>query len=277
MKTVPLSAFIVSLILAIGLILPPAPAAADPASDAAVAQLMPYLDEGHNAIAQLAEAIASGDLTAAQAAYARARVPWETIEVTLEGVPEFEAFDGAIDAREDDFVLGVNDPEWTGFHRIERGLFAAQSTDGLAEVAYQLLDDWDAFAAEFRNLAAAGVFTPEVLLDGVEDLLGEVAQEKIVGEEERYSKLDLLVFQANLNGARAVFDAYRPEIEAMDPALATLIANQFEAARASIAPFARSATDVTNYDQVPQAARSEISAAFRALSRSMQEAMTLFD
>ena len=98
--------------------------------------------------------------------------------------------------------------------------------------------DWDAFAAAFQRLVAAGTFTA-ILLDGAEDLLAEVAVSKLSGEEERYSKLDLIDFQANLNGAQMIYDAYRDQIAARDSGLAGTIVREFQAARASIAPYVR--------------------------------------
>jgi iron uptake system component EfeO len=191
-------------------------------------------------------------------------------------VPELEVFDTALDAREDDFPLGVNDPNWKGFHRIERGLWRDGSTAGLEPIAGQMVTDWDAFAAEFQRLVGAGVFTPAILLDGAEDLLAEVAVSKLSGEEERYSKLDLIDFQANLNGAQMIFDAYRDQIAARDSSLAGTIVREFQAARASLAPHVRSEVDVTNFDQVPQDARTRIGATFRALARSLERASQMF-
>jgi iron uptake system component EfeO len=234
------------------------------------------LPAGRATIVDLAAAVRSGDLTRAQAAYARARVAWETLEVSLEGVPALEPFDKAIDAREDDFPQGVNDPNWKGFHRIERGLWQDRSTAGLEAIAQEMVQDWDAFAAEFQRLVAAGTFTPAILLDGAEDLLAEVAVSKVSGEEERYSKLDLVDFQANLAGAQLIFDAYRDAIAARDSGLAGTIVREFQAARASLAPFVRSEVEVTNYDQVPQEARTRIAAAFRALARSLERASQMF-
>ena len=74
-------------------------------------------------------AVESGDLEAAKASYAAARVPWERIEPIAELFPDL---DGAIDFREEDFDGGVDDPEFKGFHRIEKVLWADGTADGLA-------------------------------------------------------------------------------------------------------------------------------------------------
>jgi iron uptake system component EfeO len=271
----------VALILALGLcalVRPPsAVSRAAPAADAATDFLLAQLPVGRAAIQDLVAALTAGDLAGARAAYARARVPWEKLEVVVDADPSLEEFDTAIDAREDDFPLGSNDPNWKGFHKIERGLWYDQQTTPLVPVAQQLLADWDAMAAQLQRLVQQGAFTPATLLDGAEDLLAEVAETKITGEEERYSKLDLLDFQANLAGAEAIYNAYQDQIAARDRGLAGEIARGFQQAKSALAPFVRSETEVTNYDQVPQDARNRIAASFRTLARALERASQLME
>ena len=64
----------------------------------------------------------------------------------------FPDSDGAIDSRVDDFS-GPDDPKFTGFHRIEKGLWEDGSTNGLDTFADQL-DDRRADAGHQRPLAA---------------------------------------------------------------------------------------------------------------------------
>lgn len=251
--------------------------AAAPAADAATDFILAQVPLGRAAIVDLVAALTASDLAGAQAAYARARVPWEKMEVMVDADPSLEEFDKAIDAREDDFPLGVNDPNWKGFHKLERGLWLDRQTTALVPVAQQLLIDWDALGGQLERLVAQGAFTPAGLLDGAEDLLAEVATTKISGEEERYSKLDILDFQANLNGAEAVYNAYGDAVLARDRGLAGEIARGFQQAKSALGPYARSETDVTNYDQVPQAARDRIAASFRALARGLERASQLME
>jgi iron uptake system component EfeO len=263
-------------LLSLSLLAPAAPAAAAPSRDAATDSMVALLPRSRETIVALSEAINSGDLARSKLAYAHARVVWEMLEVSFESLPELEPFDTAIDAREEDFPLGVNDPNWKGFHKIERGLWRDGTTVGLERYGQMLVADWEAFETEFRRQNSQGKFTPASLLDGAEDLLAEVATSKLSGEEERYSKLDILDFQANLNGAQLIFDAYRDQIAARDSALFGTIVREFQAARAAIAPYARSEVDVTNYDEVPQAARARIGTTFRALARSLERASQMF-
>ena len=65
-------------------------------------------------------AIDAGDLEAAKAAYGPSRVPWERIEPVAE---LFADLDPKLDAREDDYELGADDPGFTGYHRLEKALW----------------------------------------------------------------------------------------------------------------------------------------------------------
>ncbi len=71
---------------------------------------------------------------------------------------------------------------------------------------------------------------PNVVIPGTAELVDEVEESKITGEEERYSKLDLPTFLANLEGARAFYDALEPLVEAKDPELNKQIADAFDTA-----------------------------------------------
>jgi iron uptake system component EfeO len=53
----------------------------------------------------------------------------------------FNDLDGSMDSREDDFEKKADDPNFLGFHRIEKGLFTDKSTAGLTPIADKLMAD----------------------------------------------------------------------------------------------------------------------------------------
>jgi iron uptake system component EfeO len=75
--------------------------------------------------------------------------------------------------------------------------------------------------------------------NGANELLGEVSKSKITGEEERYSHLDLVDFDANVQGARAAFDAIRPALLGKDPDLVAEIERRFGLVDAALRPHER--------------------------------------
>ena len=157
-----------------------------------------------------ATAVESGDLEAAKASYAAARVPWERIEPIAELFPDL---DGAIDFREEDFEGGVNDPEFKGFHRIEKVLWADGTAEGLATLATELRAD----VAELKSRIDALDIDPRVMARGAGELIDEVAQSKMTGEEDRYSKMDLYAIDANVDGSAIIVEQLRPILTELDP------------------------------------------------------------
>ncbi len=174
------------------------------------------------------DAVRAGDLAAAQAAYAPSREPWERIE-PLAGL--VEAIDGAVDARVDDFA-SVDDPEFTGWHRLEYLLFTQNTTEGGAAFADRLDADLATLQTEFATLEIPPVAVPV----GASELIEEVSQGKITGEEDRYSKTDLWDFNANLEGSQAAIERLAPALQEADPALLTEIQTGFADLQATLAP-----------------------------------------
>jgi high-affinity iron transporter len=176
----------------------------------------------------LRTALASGDVGAARRAYATARVPYERVEPVAES---FGDLDPRIDARAND----VPRSKWTGFHPIERRLWIDKTTMGTAKLADGLLAD----SRKLQRLVHTVKLEPAQVGNGANELLGEVSKSKITGEEERYSHIDLLDFQANVEGARAAFDAIRPALVGKDPELATEIERRFGLVDAALRPHVR--------------------------------------
>jgi iron uptake system EfeUOB component EfeO/EfeM len=155
------------------------------------------------AVNGLQEAIATGDLNAAQAAYLPARAAYQRIAPAAQRLAEL---DNAINARADYYEKREQDPGFSGFHRIEYGLFAKQSVEGLLPVAQRLQTDVTALKQQLlaQNMA------PEQLASVVARNMRSIAEIRSNGEEERYSHSDLNGFVANLEGTRKVIDLLRP-------------------------------------------------------------------
>jgi iron uptake system component EfeO len=183
------------------------------------------------AVKVLTDAVRAGDLKAAQDAYAPSRVPWERIE-PLAGL--IEEIDGKVDSRVDDFE-GPDDPEFTGWHRLEFLLFEKNTTDGGAPFADQLDKDIATLQKQFPGVEVPPVDVP----NGAAELIEEVSQGKITGEEDRYSKTDLWDFDANLQGSQAAIDRLKPALGEVDPALLGKIDAGFSDIYGTLAPLRR--------------------------------------
>ena len=211
---------------------PPADAPVSPVVQQGVTEYRTYvqgqIDELIAKTKVLTDAVRAGDLAAAQAAYAPSREPWERIE-PIAGL--VEEIDGAVDSRVDDFA-GVDDPEFTGWHRLEYILFAQNTTEGGAPFADQLDADLQTLRTQFPTVE----LPPVEVAVGASELVEEVSQGKITGEEDRYSKTDLWDIEANLDGSRAVVQRLGPALEEANPALLTEINAGYAAIEATLAP-----------------------------------------
>ena len=162
------------------------------------------------------------NLSAAQAAYDKARPYYEKIEPVAESFTVGRNnLDADIDARAND----VAPSQWEGFHRIEKGLFEDKSLGGLAPYGAGLL----ANVKKLQRLTTNLTYQPYELANGAGELLDEVATSKITGEEERYSHIDLLDVEANDEGAEQAFAALQPGLTKIDASLSTTVAERFKA------------------------------------------------
>jgi len=156
------------------------------------------------AVTALNQAIASGDLSQAQALYVPARAAYQRLAPAAQRLAEV---DNRINARADYFEKREEDPGFVGFHRLEYALFQQRKLDGLAPVAQQLLSD----VSELKQQLLAQSLPPEQLVSIVVRNLNTLADVRAAnGEEERYSHTDLNGFAANAQTAHKVVDLLRP-------------------------------------------------------------------
>lgn len=186
-------------------------------------------EEMHTSVETLAAAINSGDLTAAKKAYANSRPFYEKIEADVEGfvLPGHKLDDsaGSLDYRIDMRASSLDESVgWMGYHAIERDLFSSgKITAKTKKYASGLVAD----VAKLVEVAKTLTFKPEDLANGAASLLEEVQSNKITGEEEAYSHLDLMDFANNLEGAQQAFAYLQPGLEQVDDALVDQVAAEF--------------------------------------------------
>jgi iron uptake system component EfeO len=199
------------------------------------------------------------DLDGAKTAYAEARVPYERIEPVAES---FGALDPAIDARAGD-VPAAN---WTGFHPIEQTLWVRGTTEGTGGLAKKLGADVLDLQRKVRMIE----LEPAQIANGAVELLGEVSKSKITGEEERYSHIDLVDFAANVEGAKASYDAVRDLVDARRPALARQIDERFADVHSALRPYRRG-TGFVAYTTLGKADTRALSRSIDALAEPLSQ------
>jgi iron uptake system component EfeO len=208
-------------------------------------------------------AVKAGDLKKAQSLYAPTRVNYETIEPIAE---LFNDLDGSIDSRADDHEKKEADDGFTGFHRIEYGLFEKKSTEGLGPLADRLNKD----VADLQTRIKTLTIPAEKMVGGAAALIEEVGKTKITGEEDRYSHTDLYDFQANVDGAKKIVDLLHPLTTKADPALSATVDKNFAAVDVILAKY-KVGAGWESYDKVTEADRTALKGPVTALAEDLSK------
>jgi iron uptake system component EfeO len=234
-----------------------------PRVEKAVAQYRKYLEENTDELVAktrpFVAAVVAGDVAKAKALYPAARIPYERIEPVAES---FGDLDPRIDARAND----VAPSEFGGFHRIEKALWEEDTAKGMAPVARQLEADVEELQAKVKNVDLQAV----QIANGANELLGEVSASKITGEEERYSHIDLVDFEANVEGAQVAFESVEPLLSAKDPQLAKQIEADFKKVYASLDPY-RDGAGFVSYTELTAADTRRLAQGIDALAEELSQ------
>lgn len=210
------------------------------------------------------KAVKAGELEKAKSLFATTRVPYESIEPIAE---LFSDLDSSIDSRADDHEGGEKDSGFTGFHRIEYGLFSQNSTEGLGPLADKLMAD----VKDLNARIAALTFPPDKVVGGAAALVEEVAATKLSGEEDRYSHTDLYDFQANMDGAQKIVQLIHPLIVKRDKALATKIDANFKQVDQILAKYKTKDGGFVTYDHVSDADRTALKGPITTLAEDLSK------
>jgi iron uptake system component EfeO len=242
-------------------------ASQDPKVAAAVETYRRYLEQQTGELfsrtGTFAGHVSKGNLDEAKETYGPARVPYERIEPVAES---FGDLDPAIDARAGD----VPKAEWTGFHPIEQSLWVGDTASGLGDQAAKLIDDVKLLQTKVRTVK----LEPSQIANGAVELLGEVSKSKITGEEERYSHIDLVDFEANVAGARAAFDAVAPILRVRSAGLTEQVGRRFKAVDSALADYRRGEGFVS-YTELTRADKRKLSQAIDALAEPLSQVPSL--
>lgn len=246
--------------------------------DTAVAQYTAYVKDQVESLKtkteQFAELYTAGKAEEAKALYSSARLHYERIEPVAES---FGDLDPALDARETDVEEGK---EWTGWHKIEKDLWqpTAEKNGGKeytplteqerAELAKKLVADTqklydEVHSSEFKLEAFQ-------ISNGAKELLDEVVNTKISGEEETWSHTDLSDFQGNIDGARVAYEDVLPILKQKDPKLAEDIEKKFDAVQ-KLLNHHKKGNGFASYDELTKEQVRELSDAVEALSEPVSK------
>jgi iron uptake system component EfeO len=211
------------------------------------------------------EAVKAGDIEKAKEIYPNARMYFERSEPIAES---FGDLDPRIDARLADLEdEGKSEKDWSGYHKIEYGLWVENTTKGYEVVADQLLKD----AKELRARVETVDVTPDLMITGAVDLLNEVSTSKISGEEEIYSHTDLYDFKANIEGAEKIFTILKNKINEKDENLVKELEQKFININELLAKYENGKGGYVSYEQLTNKDTKALSEAVNQLGEPLSQ------
>lgn len=154
---------------------------------------------------------------------AKARTDWLTAHLTYASLGAaygtFEDFDQKINGRADGLAGGVADPDFAGFHRVEYGLWHAQ-TAGQLKAPVQALAD---AVAGLQKAFPAQDFDPGDLPLRAHEILENTLQFELTADTDEGSGTNLATANANLAGTRELLTVLKPLLTTRAPELLTTV------------------------------------------------------
>jgi high-affinity iron transporter len=148
---------------------------------------------------------------------AKAKTDWLPAHLDYEGLGAaygtFGDYDGAIDGRATGLQDGVNDASWTGFHRIEYGLWHGQSAAELKPLGDKLVSDVKGLIKDFPSETT----DPNDLPLRTHEILENALQFQLTGISDYGSGTALATLSANLHGTQVVLSTIVGLMQTRDP------------------------------------------------------------
>ncbi|MGW1074760.1 EfeM/EfeO family lipoprotein [Streptomyces sp. NPDC002537] len=163
----------------------------------------------------LRTAVDSGDPAAARAAWLPAHLAYGRLGAAYGA---FGDAGRAVDGTAAGLPGGVRDPGFTGFHRVEHGLWHGERGPALRRAAHRLAVDVHAL----RDSWELTRMDPADLGRRAHEILEDTLQHELTGRTDHGSGSGLATARANLDGTRAVLDRLRPLLRGRYPGAAVL-------------------------------------------------------
>jgi iron uptake system component EfeO len=206
----------------------------------------------------LASDVQRGNLAAARRDWLPAHLTYETLGAAYDA---FGNFDDEIDGRAD--ALGVTNPQWTGFYRLEYGLWHGQSAAELTPYASKL-------AANVRSLLAAWPTMEIPLIDvglRTHEIMENALEFQLTGHDDYGSGTTLATTLANIQGTRELLSVLHPLLATRYPGLPAVY-TWLDRLQALLEAQRQPDGTWTAVSQLPGSARQQIDA---ACSQALEE------
>jgi iron uptake system component EfeO len=160
--------------------------------------------------AVLAGDVRSGNLAQAKRDWLTAHLQYQTLGVAYSS---FGNYDGEIDGRAD--AVGVNSPQWTGFYRLEYGLWHGQSASELTPVANTLNTNVRQLLAWWKKQEVL----PLDLVLRTHEVMENALEFQLTGHDDYGSGTTLATTLANISATRYLLSLLHPLLVSRYPGL----------------------------------------------------------
>ncbi|MBE7193614.1 MAG: FTR1 family protein [Gordonia polyisoprenivorans] len=216
-------------------------------------------------VAALRSAVASGDLAGAQKDWLTAQLDWERVGASYDS---FGDKGQAVDGLPDGLPGGVNDPGFTGLHRVEYGLYHGQGPSQLLPVIDQLTTDIGVVRQNLTTDDEAG--DPTNLPIRVHEILEDAQRDHLSGIDDLGSHTAYAATSADTQITRVVLAEVAPLVQARDPGLVATITRGLDTLDAALNT-TRTPNGWQPSDTVTLAQRQQVNAALGAVLQSLSD------
>jgi high-affinity iron transporter len=214
-------------------------------------------------VSQIHADLAAGNLTAARRDWLTAQMGWERVGASYDSFGDAGV---AVDGLPDGLPLGVNDPNFTGLHRLEYGLYHGQSAAELLPVAATLSGD----LITVQGLLASGNLAgdPTNLPTRAHEILEDALRDHLSGIDDEGAGAAYPETYADTQATATVLGELQPLITARAPELMPVLHTQLTALQSALLA-TQSGGQWVPASQVPVAAREQVDAAIGALLENL--------
>ena len=232
-----------------------------PAADAYDKYVAPKLVTLAGQVNQIKTDLAANNVPAARADWLAAQLTWEQVGAAY---GSFGDLGDAVDGLPQALPQGVDDPGFTGLHRIEYGLWHGQGAADLLPVADQLSSDITTLQGKLPQITVDPTDMPvrahEILEDALRDHLTGMTDE---GAGAAYAET-----YADVQGTRVVLGMLQNQIDARRPGLLTTVDGQLTVLGQALSG-TRAGGQWQSLTATPLAARQKVDAAIGAVLENL--------
>jgi high-affinity iron transporter len=228
-----------------------------PAATAYDAYVQPKLVTLLSQVAAIRADLVAGSIPSAQHDWLAAQLTWEQVGAAY---GSFADLGDAIDGLPQALPQGVNDPKFTGLHRLEYGLWHGQSAADLIGVVDQLSSDITTLRGKLPQLTV----DPTALPVRAHEILEDALRDRLNGMTDQGSGSTYAQVRADVQGTQVVLDELAPLINERSPKLLGTVRPQLDALNQALV-----ATQFRSPSDTPLVARQAVNATLGAVLENL--------